>query len=118
MSRERNISKEVIVNKNELKVDLQLESEYMILCGICIYYNYKIKSIMGVPCANICIFKDCKKIKQIRTDYCGNYYITLPRSKEYFMCVCKENQKQKVNVICNNSHFCMKRFIFEDFNDV
>lgn len=118
MSKERNISKEVIINKNELKVDLELESDYMILCGICMYYSKEKECIIGLSCAKICIFKDYQKIKQISTDCYGNYYTTLPRTKEYVICICKQCQKQKKNIICNNSHFCMKHFVFNDQNDI
>lgn len=118
MPREKNVSKKIIINKNELKVDLELESNYMILCGTCMYYNKGKKCIVGLSCAKICILKDYKKVKQIRTDCCGNYYTTLLRNKEYNICVCKNEKRQKVNVICNNSHFCMKHFIFDDKNDI
>lgn len=118
MSKEKNVSKEVIINKNEIKVDLQLESDYMILCGTCMYYNKVKDCIVGLPCAKVCIFKDYKKIKQIRSDSCGNYYTTLSKSKEYIICVCKDKKKKRVNVICNNSYFCMKHFIFDENKDI
>lgn len=117
MPKERNVSKEVIINKNELKVDLELESDHMIICGTCMYYNKEKGCIVGLSCTKICIFKDYKKVKQIRTDCCGNYYTTLPRSEEYILCLCKAEKKQRVKVICNNSHFCMKHFIFDDKSD-
>lgn len=118
MPKERVVSKKVVINKNELKVDLELESDYMILCGTCMYYCKEQDCILGLSCAKICIFKDCKKSKQIKTDCCGNYYTTLLRDKKYIICVCKDKKKQKKNVICNNSHFCMQHFIFckEDDN--
>lgn len=118
MSKEKNVSKKVVVNKNELKVDLELESDNMILCGTCMYYNKGKKCIVGLSCAKICIFKDYKKSKQIKTDCCGNYYTTLPRAKDYTICVCKKELKQRKNVTCNNSHFCMKHFIFDDKNGI
>ena len=118
MPKERNVSKEVIINKNEVKVDLKLESDYMILCGTCMYYNKEQDCIIGLSCAKICIFKGCKNIKQIRTDCCGNYYTTLSRAKEYVICVCKDKKKKRVNVSCNNSPFCMKHFIFDDKKDI
>lgn len=114
MSEEKMVSKKVIINKNELKVDFNLESNYMILCGTCMYYNKEKSCISGLPCTKVCIFKDYKKIKKIRTDCCGSYYTKIPISKEYIICACALNQKRKSNVICGNSHFCMKHFIFND----
>ena len=117
MSKERNVSKEVIINKNELKVDLELETDNMILCGTCMYYNKEKQCIVGLSCAKICIFKDYKKIKQLRTDCCGNYYTTLSKNKEYIICVCKKKKMKKENIICNNSRFFMKHFIFDEKKD-
>lgn len=114
MYKETNAEKEVVINKNELKVDMELELESMILCGTCMYYKKEKDCIVGVSYANVCIFKKYKKIKKVKTDCCGNYYAVIPRSKEYIICVCKNDKRQKKNVICNSSHFCMHHFIFNE----
>lgn len=113
MTKERNVSKKIIVNKNEVKVDMKLETNQMILCGTCMRYSKEKECIVGVSDAKICIFNNYKKIKQIRTDHCGNYYTTIPKTKEYIICVCKNNKRQKKTIICNNTHFYMKHFIFD-----
>lgn len=112
MLREKNASKEVIIKQNELKVDMKLNSEHMILCGTCMCYSKEKQCIVGLSCIKLCIFKDYKKIKQITTDACGNYYTTVPKSKDYMICLCNNKEKKKQNIVCNNSHFCMKHFIF------
>lgn len=108
--------KEVIINNDEVKVDLLIEKECMIICGSCMYYSKKLKKIGKLSSANICIFKNNKKIRQLKTNKCGHYCVVVPISNCYTICMCKNKFKQIKEIHCNNANFCMLHFIFDEEN--
>lgn len=106
-----NSSEEIIINKNELKVDLYLNDKQMVLCGTCLIQNEN-NEITGLSCVNILIFKDGKIIKSTVTNQDGHYLIKIPLSHYYIVYAYKNNYKIKKIVDCNYSLFCMQHFIF------